>query len=315
MKIVKRTLLALFALLIVAVIGLTVYMFNVSLKTKVKPTDEADAYAYLFEHEYLKNWVDSLNQCAALKDTFILSDDNVKLHALYVRSAQQSPNTAVIVHGYTDNAIRMLMIGHLYNKEMGYNIILPDLRAHGKSGGEYIQMGWKDRLDIVRWMDVAKGIYGDSTQMVVHGISMGGATTMMTSGEQLPDNVKCFVEDCGYTSVWDEYSYKLKLEFGLPQFPILYTTSFYTKLKEGWSYKEASSLEQVKKSTKPMFFIHGESDKYVPTTMVHQLYDAKQGEKELWIAPKSEHARAYWDHTDQYVSKVKAFVDKYINQK
>ena len=42
------------------------------------------------------------------------------------------PNkTAVIVHGYTDNAVRMLMIGYLYSKEMGFNILLPDLYGHG----------------------------------------------------------------------------------------------------------------------------------------------------------------------------------------
>ena len=66
-----------------------------------------------------------------------------------------------------------------------------------ESGGPAIQMGWKDRLDVMQWMHIANQIYGDSTQMVVHGISMGGATTMMVSGEAQPYFVKCFVEDCG----------------------------------------------------------------------------------------------------------------------
>lgn len=66
-------------------------------------------------------------------------------------------------------------------------------------------MGWLDRKDVTQWMEVANRIYGDSTSMVVHGISMGAATTMMVSGEPQPDYVKCFVEDCGYTSVWDQF--------------------------------------------------------------------------------------------------------------
>ena len=45
-------------------------------------------------------------------------------------------------------------------------------------------MGWKDRWDVLQWMNIANEIFGDSTQMVVHGISMGGATTMMVSGEE-----------------------------------------------------------------------------------------------------------------------------------
>lgn len=54
--------------------------------------------------------------------------------------------------------------------------------------------------------------------MAVHGISMGGATTMMVSGEEQQPFVKCFVEDCGYTSVWDEFSHELKSSFFLPPF-------------------------------------------------------------------------------------------------
>ncbi len=306
--------LAVLAVLLIIVCGGAIYMFGVSLDRKVTPTDEEDAYAFLYDHDpSLKLWVDSLRQESALRDTFIVADDGSKLHALYVRSATESPNTALIIHGYTDNSIRMLMIGHLYNKEMNYNILLPDLRAHGKSDGEYIQMGWKDRLDILKWIDVSKGIYGDTTNMVIHGISMGAATTMMTSGEDLPENIKCFVEDCGYTSVWDEFKHKLKDEYGLPAFPILPVTSLYTQMKVDWNFKEASSLEQIKKSKLPMFFIHGDKDTYVPTWMVNKLYEAKQGEKELWIVPGVEHANAYWDYTDEYVAKTNQFVSKYIN--
>ena len=311
-KIIKLGSITILVFLVILAVG-SVFMFNVSLKTKVTPTDEQDAYAYLFEREELKLWVDSLRNASALRDTFIVADDGTKLHALYVRSANQSPNTALIVHGYTDNSIRMLMIGNIYSRKMDYNILLPDLRAHGKSGGEYIQMGWKDRLDILRWIDVSKAMYGDTTNMVIHGISMGAATTMMTSGENLPANIKCFVADCGYTSAWDEFAHKLKDDYSLPAFPLLYTTSMYTEMMEGWNFKEASALEQVKKSKSPMFFIHGDADTYVPTWMVHPLYEANPNEKELWVVPGVEHAKAYWDHTDEYVKRVSTFVGKHIN--
>ncbi|NDV64178.1 alpha/beta hydrolase [Bacteroides sp. 224] len=311
----KKTVITLSVLvvLLIILIGGTVFMFNFSLASQTSATDEEDSYAYLFEHTYMKEWVDSLHHHSALKDTFILAEDGAKLHALYVKSAEESPNTALIIHGYTDNSIRMLMIGHLYNKVLGYNILLPDLRGHGKSDGEYIQMGWKDRLDILQWIDVTTQLYGDTTRMVLHGISMGAATTMMTSGEELPDNIKCFVEDCGYTSVWDEFAHKLKAEYGLPAFPLMHTTSLYCKMKNGWGFKEATALEQVKKCNRPMFFIHGGNDTYVPTQMVYPLYEAKPGEKELWVIPEVEHADAYWDHTEEYVDRTRNFVSKYMH--
>lgn len=303
----------LFLLLTAVTIGGGFYMLSYALGTphrgqNVKESEQVMAHTYPF----LGAWLDSLNQTGALKDTAIVNKEGRRLHAYYVPAAQPTAKTAVIVHGYTDNAIRMMMIGYLYSHDLGYNILLPDLQYHGDSEGNAIQMGWKDRLDVLEWMDTANHIYGDSARMVVHGISMGAATTMMVSGEPQKEYVKCFVEDCGYTSVWDEFSQELKNEFKLPQFPLLYTASWLCKQKYGWDFQEASSLNQVKKCALPMFFIHGDADTYVPTWMVYPLYEAKSEPKELWIVPGAAHAVAYKENKEEYTAKVKAFVDKYI---
>ena len=243
------------------------------------------------------------------------------LRALYVEAAQPTDRTAVIVHGYTDNAIRMMMIGYLYSHELGFNILLPDLHGHGMSEGSEIRMGWLDRLDVLQWMLYADELFGrpngSTTRMVVHGISMGAATTMMVSGDvnqegNLMPFVKCFVEDCGYTSVWDEFQGELKGQFGLPAFPLLHIASLLCKLEYGWSFREASALQQVARCQLPMLFIHGEDDTFVPTEMVYPLYEAKPEPKALWIAPGSAHALSYRDHPEEYTARVKAFVEQYI---
>ena len=210
-------------LLAAILLGAGQYMLNYSLRPDNRGRDLAGSWQYMFDtYPYLKSWKDSLQNAGALKDTFIYAPDDVKMHAYYVAAAQPTAKTAVIVHGYTDNAIRMMMIGYMYNKELGFNILLPDLRDTGLSGGDAIQMGWLDRKDVIQWMNTANEIYGDSTRMVVHGISMGAATTMMVSGEPQPGYVKCFVEDCGYTNVWDQFSKELKgdikgMKFGVPE--------------------------------------------------------------------------------------------------
>ena len=61
-----------------------------------------------------------------------------------------------------------------------------------------------------------------------------------------------------------------------------------------------------------MLFIHGDADTYVPTWMVYELYKAKPEPKELWIVPGATHAMSYRDDTEEYVNKVRLFVDKYI---
>lgn len=206
-------------------------------------------------------------------------------------------------------------MGYLYNKVLGMNLFIPDLHASGKSEGKSIQMGWPDRLDVLRWIGIADSLFADSTghaRIVVHGISMGAATTMDVSGEQTPASVKCFVEDCGYTSVWDEFEYELADQFHLPAFPMLYTASALCKLKYGWSFGESSPLKQVAKCKKPMLFIHGGNDTYVPTRMVYPLYAAKPAPKQLVVFRRSAHARSYLDHHDAYTRIVSQFVQRYL---
>ena len=96
-------------------------------------------------------------------------------------------------------------------------------------------MGWHDRKDVLMWVDKIIEMDPDS-DIVLYGVSMGGATVMMTSGEDLPDNVKCIVEDCGYTSAWDEFEYQLKELFGLPSFPLLNTANNITMLRAGYGF-------------------------------------------------------------------------------
>ena len=91
----------------------------------------ATAYEYMYaEYPFLRPWVDSLQTAGALRDTVIADPQGVRLHALYAAAPVPTDRTAVIVHGYTDCAVRMLMIGYLYNHDLGYNILLPDLYYH-----------------------------------------------------------------------------------------------------------------------------------------------------------------------------------------
>ena len=217
--------------------GGSLYMLNFSLRPDNRGKDMTGSMEYMRNtYPQIVPWVDSLNQHKALRDTFITSPDGLKMHAFYAYASRPTKRTAVIVHGYTDNAIRMFHIGYLYNHELDYNVLLPDLRYTGLSEGDAIQMGWLDRKDVLQWIDIAPTLFGDSLQAVVHGISMGAATTMMVSGEKTPEYIRCFVEDCGYTSVWDQFAKELKAQFHLPAFPLLYTASWFCQIPVSYTH-------------------------------------------------------------------------------
>lgn len=315
----KKLAYALLVLLIffgMADLGASFYMIDYALSNSNRDTTQTQGFAQAIErYPELRPWIDSLRHEGLLKDTFITTADGQRQHALMARSALAAGRTALLIHGYHDRLTSMLHIARIYNHELHYNILLPDLHGHGLSSGDDVQMGWKDRLDVLNWANIAQRAFssqGDTTRMVIHGISMGAATTMCVSGEQTPDFIRCFVEDCGYTSVWDEFSYELKQQFSLPPFPILHTTNVLCHLRYGWNFREASPLEQVKKCQKPMLFIHGDNDDFVPTRMVYPLYAAKPQPKELWIASGSAHALSYNDHKAEYTLRVVRFARKWM---
>lgn len=260
----------------------------------------------------IMDWYDELHEGGCFKDTVILDRNGLELHAVYAPAADpdNAVGTAVLVHGYTDNHLCMMMLGRMYRDSLNCNVLLPDLHHHGLSEGDAIQMGWLDRLDVIKWIDVAHDIWG-SDKMVVHGVSMGGATTMMVSGENLPTYVRGFVDDCGYSSVWDQFAKELKENFHLPAFPVLTSANIVCKARYGWGFKEASSLRQLAKCTRPILFIHGDSDDFVLTSDVYRNFDAKtQGDKYIWIAPETEHAFSYINHPQEYTAQVREFLGK-----
>ena len=306
MKKLLWTLIIVVAVFVIALIGGSFYMLDYSLAPDPNRMDTDSCYQQQFEaYPESKEWVDSLRSIDALRDTFLMMPTGERHHAFFVDRG--SSRTAIVVHGWRDCAIKFFWLARIYEHELGYNVVMPELHGCGESEGEAIQMGWKDRLDIMQWM---KTFQADT--MVVHGVSMGAATTMMLSGEQMPEGIKDlrFVEDCGYTCVWDEFAGQLKEQFGLPEFPLMHSTSLLCRLRYGWSFDEASALKQVSKCHYPMLFIHGDADTFVPSEMVYPLHEAKPEPKSLWIASGAEHAKSYKEHKAEYISRIRAFVGR-----
>ena len=251
-----------------------------------------------------------LEEKSNYSDKYSESYDKLQLHSYVV--SQNSNKWAIVVHGYGGSG-KLMSDKAKYFYDMGYNVLIPDLRGHGKSEGDYIGMGWKDRLDIISWINfIIKE--NPNAEIVLHGTSMGAATVLMTSGENLPSNVKAIVADCAYTSAWDEFSYQLETYLKVPSSYILNVTNMVTKLKAGYSLKEASALESVKKATVPILFIHGDKDKFVPYSMMDKLYDATNSPKEKLTIEGGEHANSDLVSPFLYWLTVEDFLNQYVTQ-
>lgn len=240
----------------------------------------------------------------------ITSEDGLNLSADVYENEEAGDRWAIVAHGYMMDASGMTRyIRNFYDE--GYNVLAPDLRGHGDSEGDYIGMGWHDRLDMLQWIDEVLKVNPDA-EIALFGISMGGATVMMTSGEDLPENVKVIVEDCGYTSVSDVFTYQLDDLFGLPEFPVLNAANTVTNIRADYDLYEASAVDQVAKSEKPMLFIHGDADTFVPFEMLDEVYEVADVEKDQLIIEGAGHGEAEKVDPEAYWNKVWGFVDQYI---
>ena len=312
----KRTILA-----ILALVAMTLclngclagkYMSNYALKPTPHGVDDIERTRHKADSLMPGStaWYDGLKAQGILKDTTILGYNNNKVHACYV-PAQDPANaqgTAIVVHGYTDNHFVFLYLVRMYRDDFNYNVLFPDLQYHGYSEGNAAQMGWFDRFDVTTWAKVAHDIFQDDF-MVIHGVSMGAATVMMMSGDPQPEYVRAYVEDCGYSSAWDQFAFNLKDSFHLPPFPILNSASIVSKNRYGWSFKEASSVKQLANCDRPMFFIHGDADDVVPFDHQWKNYEAKvQGYKDYYVCPGAVHANSYAKDPATYKAKVAEFL-------
>ncbi|MFV0480062.1 MAG: alpha/beta hydrolase [Anaerorhabdus sp.] len=265
----------------------------------------------VFDNEETSNENDYDSESSFFEDVpytdVIIENDSLALHAYDFN--QNSDVYVIVVHGYTSEGSSMqLRSEHFYN--LGYNVLTVDLRGHGLSDGDYIGMGWDDRFDIIAWIDYLVEKDSD-TSIVLYGVSMGAATVLNTTGEELPTNVVAAIEDCGYTTTWDIFKYQLGSIFSLPAHPFMDAAKTVTLVRAGYDIGKGP-IDLIANSVTPTLFIHGDQDLFVPYEMLDILYTASNAPKEKLVISGAGHGQSDLVDPDTYWATVDAFISKYL---
>ena len=245
------------------------------------------------------------------QEVTITSDDGLKLVAYYLKASNTSDKTVIFAHGHKSKAEEVGCFAEYYLSK-GFNVFIPDSRTYGKSMGNVLGMGWLERLDYKLWINKVIELSVPNVKILLHGISMGGSIVMMVSGEELPENVKCIIEDSGYSNIRDVYKSQLKLHYGLPSFPIIQIANLICKLRAGYYFSDADPLEQISKSNLPILFIHGKKDTKIPVSMACDLYENYKNDKELLIVKNAKHAEGFFVNKEKYINAVEKFYERYV---
>jgi len=245
----------------------------------------------------------SINSPAATKD-------KGQIHADIIKAEQPSNIWVICAHGVSAAPRNLASVARDFH-EAGYNLLFHHMRAHGYSEAKGVSLGWLDRFEIIEWINYLIREY-DNPQIVLYGVSLGGASVMMTTGEDLPPNVKCAIEDSGFSTAEKMIKYQLKKIFGLPA---IFAHSFgaSVRLSQGFSIKKASCITQLQKSKTPTLFIHCSKDEAAPPYMLDENYDAAACEKEKLMFEGLGHGEGKYAQPEPFFCNVMGFIEKHLD--
>lgn len=118
-----------------------------------------------------------------------------------LRGATGAP-AIVLNHGYSKNRAELLNLG-VKLCEVGYHVLLPDLRGHGTSGVSYTSLGIYEKDDLNAAINFLKGKKNnqgqtlvDGNRIGVYGVSLGGYAALTAAAEN--PTIKVVIVDSAY---------------------------------------------------------------------------------------------------------------------
>lgn len=273
-------------------------------ETQIKKTSYGKYYECMKDAD---QWLRSHNA----QDVYINSDDGLRLHGLWV--ANENPvGTILLAHGYRSTPLLDFGVAYPFYYELGFNILVPDQRAHGKSQGRFITFGVKESNDMLCWIRYHNRANGQSP-MVLSGLSMGASTVMYLADETLPENVKAIIADCGFTSPKDILSCVFTKVTHLPATVAMWATDIFARLIAGFSLSQKDSRITLAKNKLPILLVHGKDDDFVPCRMTEEGYAACTGRKELLLVDGAGHGVSFLVAPDRYTALIIKHLDGIIN--
>ena len=249
------------------------------------------------------------------EDIFLPSHDGLRLHGQLLQQPG-AKGTILLFHGYRSSwIIDFSIVLPYYYDTLGYSLLLVDQRAHGSSQGKYLTFGVRERLDVLSWATYMGQKLGQNAPLILGGLSMGATTVLLASALELPPSVRGVIADCGFSSPEAIMRSVLQAHVKwLPAGSLLGLMDVCTRVFAGFSIKEASTLDAVSKTKRPILFIHGTADTFVPCAMSQAAYDVCASEKQLILVDGARHGYSYLVDRPRVQAALAAFLEKYTSQ-
>ncbi len=224
--------------------------------------------------------------------------------------AENTKRIIVAMHGWRSSwQIDYGLTSNFYHTN-DCTVIYPDQRGQNGSGGDRIGFGVLERHDCLAWINFAVEQFGEQIPIYLCGVSMGATTVLMTSGFTLPENVRGIIADCGFTSPHDIWEHVLDKNLHINSKITYPIANAICKREAKFDGEEYSTIEALANNDRPVLFIHGSADGFVPPEMTFRNYMACKAPKELLIVPEAGHGMSYVTEPETYEKTVIKFFKK-----
>lgn len=287
---------------------------NVVFDQLLKRPDISKAYKMVGPED---SWYDTIttvhNSLAEIRrlpheEREITSHDGLKLKAIFYPCAGSS-KTMIWIHGYTSHAERESAFPGLFYHSLGFNVLIPYLRAHGPSEGKYIAFGALERLDMQHWIQLINDEYPDG-QILIHGLSMGGGIALDMATMELK-NVKCMVVDAPSYSIAEffrgiaRHICKKNAEKAFSCFCSRFRKEFAA------DPRDFDRMENVKHGHYPLLLTAGSLEEQ--DAILEGIQRNNPEDSQILILPGCNHGNGMYKQTEMYQNAIKGFVEKYCD--
>ena len=177
--------------------------------------------------------------------------------------------------------------------DQGYNLLLFDLRGHGKSTHTQSTYGIKEQWDVIGAARFAQSKGFSAGSIGVIGWSLGGASTLMAMGSS--NDFAAAVADSAYANS-DPLLARNPLQPGL---------RIAMNWVRGVDLSDVGPVDSIHGlQGRSIMLIHGEDDQTVPLAQEKLLEQAGGNSvKQVWIVPGAGHVGSFALHPDEYIQK------------
>lgn len=212
--------------------------------------------------------------------------------------------TILFLHGKGGNATEWLPDARRALRE-GYNVLCPDLRGHGRSGGRFITFGLLERGDLANAVEAARARFGiDAARLGVHACSYGGAPALQFSAGNR--SVRALWLESPFGDAPAMARHYLHLKSGLPSWALGLTTRWAlsradARVRKAIGLRREEGLAAVdpvaaaEKIRCPVALVYGTRDELTLPAFLGRLEDALPRTTTVWEVGSAGHCH----HDDQ----------------